>query len=150
MFRLRKTTPTKGKYPTSTGVQLDVEEKKNKKSEEQKEVNEKQVSTVELMIRGQQRGQLGRSCRLMRRMDIDFGRLCTWPTIEIYATIASSACENAKLTHPLGAPYEKSVLLIETNFLVNAMIMLKLNPIIFEWLQLNDYAHQEASLITQK
>ncbi|KRX47441.1 hypothetical protein T05_12588 [Trichinella murrelli] len=43
------------------------------------------------------------------------------------------------------APYEKSVLLIETNFLVNAMIMLKLNPIIFEWLQLNDYAHQEAT-----
>ncbi|KRY18937.1 hypothetical protein T12_17110 [Trichinella patagoniensis] len=70
--------------------------------------------------------------------------------LRIYATIASSACENAKLTHPLGAPYEKSVLLIETNFLVNAMIMLKLNPIIFEWLQLNDYAHQEASLITQK
>ncbi|KRX20237.1 hypothetical protein T07_2663 [Trichinella nelsoni] len=70
--------------------------------------------------------------------------------LRIYATIASSACENAKLTHPLGAPHEKSVLLIETNFLVNAMIMLKLNPIIFEWLQLNDYAHQEASLITQK
>ncbi|KRY37123.1 hypothetical protein T01_1037 [Trichinella spiralis] len=136
------------------------------------------------MIRGQQRGQLGRSCRLMRRMDIDFvSGSSSWAepvvnrltnendpldcnsclnvvqlclanyrpsALRIYATIASSACENAELTHPLGAPHEKSVLLIETNFLVNAMIMLKLNPIIFEWLQLNDYAHQEASLITQK
>ncbi|KAL1238193.1 Large ribosomal subunit protein [Trichinella spiralis] len=101
------------------------------------------------MIRGQQRGQLGRSCRLMRRMDIDFANYRP-SALRIYATIASSACENAELTHPLGAPHEKSVLLIETNFLVNAMIMLKLNPIIFEWLQLNDYAHQEASLITQK